>query len=149
VAGPTPTTKPTTAHKPGTGKPTATLGTKNFTEELILGQLYAQALRAKGFAVTLKSNIGPSEQVDRELAAKQIDGYPEYTGTILSVFGHNTQRPSSALQAYQLAAGVERHRGTKLLAWVERREDTRAVQITAAGRAGLAATFGIGFPPGA
>ncbi len=115
-AGPTPTTTSTTAHKPGTGKPAVTLGTKNFTEELILGQLYAQALRAKGFAVTLKSNIGPSEQVDRELAAKQIDGYPEYTGTILSVFGHNTQRPSSALQAYQLSAGVERRRGAVLLA---------------------------------
>jgi osmoprotectant transport system substrate-binding protein len=93
-----------------------TLGTKNFTEELILGQLYAQALRAKGFAVTLKNDIGPSEEVDRALAAKQIDGYPEYTGTILSVFGHNTQRPSSAIQAYQLAAAVEQRRGTKLLA---------------------------------
>ena len=107
---------PAATRKPGTGKPAVTLGTKNFTEELILGQLYAQALRAKGFAVTLKSDIGPSEQVDRALAAKQIDGYPEYTGTILSVFGHNTQRPSSAIQAYQLAAAVEQRRGTKLLA---------------------------------
>ena len=109
-------TVPAATRKPGAAKPAVTLGTKNFTEELILGQLYAQALRAKGFAVTLKSDIGPSEQVDRALAAKQIDGYPEYTGTILSVFGHNTQRPSSALQAYQLAAAVEQSRGTKLLA---------------------------------
>ncbi len=107
---------PATARKPGTGKPAVTLGTKNFTEELILGQLYAQALRAKGFAVTLKSDIGPSEQVDRALSAKQIDGYPEYTGTILSVFGHDGVRPSSAPQAYRLAAGVERHRGDVLLA---------------------------------
>jgi osmoprotectant transport system substrate-binding protein len=110
------TTAAGAAQRPGAGKPAVTLGTKNFTEELILGQLYAQALRAKGYAVRLESDIGPSEQVDRALAAKQIDGYPEYTGTVLSVFGHNTVRPSSALQAYQLAAGVERRRGAELLA---------------------------------
>jgi osmoprotectant transport system substrate-binding protein len=110
------TSAPSAAARPGAGKPAVTLGTKNFTEELILGQLYAQALRAKGYAVTLKSNIGPSEQVDRALAAKRIDGYPEYTGTILSVFGHNAGRPSSSSQAYRLAAGVERHRGAVLLA---------------------------------
>jgi osmoprotectant transport system substrate-binding protein len=43
---------PTTTHvampsgRPGTGKPPVVIGDKNFTEELILGQLYAQALRA-------------------------------------------------------------------------------------------------------
>jgi osmoprotectant transport system substrate-binding protein len=102
--------------EPGVGKPPVTLGTKNFTEEFILGQLYAQALRAKGFSVTLKSNIGPSEQVDRELSSGGIDGYPEYTGTILSVFGRNAQRPASSLQAYQLAASVEQRRGDVVLA---------------------------------
>lgn len=101
---------------PGAGKPPVTLGTKNFTEEFTLGQLYTQALRAKGYSVTLKSNIGPSEQVDRELASGVIDGYPEYTGTILSVFGHNEQRPASAAQAYELAASVERRRGYVVLA---------------------------------
>ena len=35
--------------KPGAGKPAVTLGAKNFTEEFILGQLYTQALRAKGY----------------------------------------------------------------------------------------------------
>jgi osmoprotectant transport system substrate-binding protein len=93
-----------------------TLGTKNFTEEFILGQLYAQALRAKGFTVRLRTDIGPSEQVDRQLAAGLLDGYPEYTGTILSLFGHVPQRPANALQAYQLAVAVERHRGATLLA---------------------------------
>ena len=37
--------------QPGQGKPAVTMGTKNFTEQTILGQLYAQALRAKGFTV--------------------------------------------------------------------------------------------------
>jgi osmoprotectant transport system substrate-binding protein len=104
------------ARKPGAGKPAVTLGTKNFTEELILGQLYAQALRAKGFSVTLKSDIGPSERVDRELTTGGIDGYPEYTGTILSLFGHAPRRPASAPEAYQLAVAVERRRGAAVLA---------------------------------
>jgi osmoprotectant transport system substrate-binding protein len=107
---------PTAFRRPGAGKPAVTLGTKNFTEEFLLGQLYAQALRAKGFSVTLKSDIGPSEQVDRELTSGEIDGYPEYTGTILSVFGHNTAQPGSALQAYRLAAGVEQSHGDVVLA---------------------------------
>ena len=44
--------------KPGTGKPAVTLGDKNFTEQFVLGQLYKQALEAKGYTVNLKANIG-------------------------------------------------------------------------------------------
>jgi osmoprotectant transport system substrate-binding protein len=101
---------------PGAGKPAVTLGTKNFTEELILGQLYAQALRAKGFSVTLKNDIGASEVVHGQLAAGQIDGYPEYTGTILSVLAHDSRRPPNADVAYLRAAAFERRHGDVLLA---------------------------------
>src|SRR5947209_3685102 len=111
----TTTAAPVSAPRPGAGKPPVTLGTKNFTEELILGQLYVQALRARGFAVVLKSNIGSSEVVDRELVSRRIDGYPEYTGTILSVLAHDSRRPASAGQAYTRAASFERGRGSELL----------------------------------
>lgn len=100
----------------GDGKPPVTLGTKNFTEELILGQLYAQALRAKGYSVTLRSNLGASERVARELESGKIDGYPEYTGTILSVIAHDSRRPSSSGEAYARAAKYEREHGAELLA---------------------------------
>jgi osmoprotectant transport system substrate-binding protein len=105
----------TAPREPGAGKPPVTLGTKNFTEEFILGQLYAQALRARGFTVTLRNDIGPSEVMDRELARGAIDGYPEYTGTVLSVFGHDVKRPANELEAYRLAVGVERRHGAMLL----------------------------------
>jgi glycine betaine/choline ABC-type transport system substrate-binding protein len=39
-------------------KPTITIGTKNFTEQSVLGELYKQALEAKGHKVTLKHDIG-------------------------------------------------------------------------------------------
>jgi osmoprotectant transport system substrate-binding protein len=110
------TTGGSASHGPGAGKPAVTIGTKNFTEELILGQLYAQALRARGFSVTLKNDIGASEVVHRQLAAGQIDGYPEYTGTILSVLARDARRPPNADVAYLRAAAFERRHGDVLLA---------------------------------
>jgi osmoprotectant transport system substrate-binding protein len=71
--------------QPGKGKPALTIGTKDFTEEFILGNLYQRALQAKGYTVKLKENIGATEIVDKALTSKKIDAYPEYTGVSLSV----------------------------------------------------------------
>src|SRR5436190_18730367 len=49
--------------QPGAGKPAVTLGSKNFPEEVLLGELYGQALRAKGYKVTIKGNIGATEVI--------------------------------------------------------------------------------------
>ena len=46
------------AHATAKSGPTVIVGTKNFGEEFILGQLYKQALQAKGFTVKYKENIG-------------------------------------------------------------------------------------------
>ena len=46
---------------------TVVIGTKNFPEEFILGQLYKQALEAKGFSVSYKENIGSTEIVQSAL----------------------------------------------------------------------------------
>ncbi len=103
------------ASGPGKGKPPITIGDKNFTEEFILGDLYAQALRAKGFTVNLKPNIGSSELTDKALRAGQIDMYPEYTGVILSVLAMQTRRPASEDAAYAAAQKFENSRGFTLL----------------------------------
>ncbi|GAC1487675.1 MAG: hypothetical protein NVS1B9_07450 [Solirubrobacteraceae bacterium] len=70
-----------------------TMGDKNFTEENILGELYAQALRAKGFTINLKANIGSSELTDKALTSHQLDMYPEYTGVILSALAQRLVKP--------------------------------------------------------
>jgi osmoprotectant transport system substrate-binding protein len=92
-----------------------TLGTKNFPEQFILGELYGQALRAQGFKVTIRRNIGSSEVVDREVTRTRIDGYPEYTGTILTALAHQNGRPASTRDAYTRAVAFERTRGLALL----------------------------------
>ena len=84
------------ADQPGKGKPAITIGTKDFTEEFVLGELFARALRAKGDKVNLKRNIGATEIVDKALTSKQIDAYPEYTGVALAVtFGKNVLTKSA------------------------------------------------------
>jgi osmoprotectant transport system substrate-binding protein len=112
----TSTTSGSTAADPGAGKPAITMGDKNFTEELILGQLYAQALKAKGYTVNLKENIGSSEVIDKALTSGQIQMYPEYTGTILSVIANQMTPPKTAAAAYTAAKAFEETRGFTLLA---------------------------------
>jgi osmoprotectant transport system substrate-binding protein len=98
------------ASGPGVGKPAVTIGDKNFSEENILGALYAQALQAKGYKVTLKDNVGSSELIYKALSAGQIDMYPEYTGVLLSAVAGQTRNPTSAGAAYsQAKAFVEAH----------------------------------------
>jgi osmoprotectant transport system substrate-binding protein len=92
------------------------LGTKNFTEQYILGEIYAQALRARGIPVELKSDIGSSEIIDQAMQIGSLDMYPEYTGVLLSEIAGQSKRPDTAEDAYAAARTFERDRGYDLLA---------------------------------
>jgi osmoprotectant transport system substrate-binding protein len=97
--------------QPGEGKPAVTLGTKDFTEEFVLGNLYAQALEAKGYKVNLKENIGSTEIIDKALTSGEIDGYPEYTGVSLSVVAKNDKLTKSPEETAQLVKEFYEGRG--------------------------------------
>ncbi|HEY1274468.1 MAG TPA: glycine betaine ABC transporter substrate-binding protein [Thermoleophilaceae bacterium] len=97
--------------QPGKGKPTVTLGTKDFTEEFVLGELYKQALEAKGYTVKLKKNIGSTEIIDKALTSDQIDGYPEYLGVSVAVVARKDIIPKSDQQTYDLAKQFYEGRG--------------------------------------
>lgn len=84
-------TETTGGGSPGAGKPTVTIGTKNFPEQFVLGELYSQALAARGFTVKLKENIGSTEIADRALRSGQIDMYPEYIGIFNNVVAGDTK----------------------------------------------------------
>ena len=62
-----------------------TLGTQEFPEARILGELWRQALAVNGYAVDLRKGVGPAEDLDEALKDGDIDGYVAYTGTVLSV----------------------------------------------------------------
>jgi glycine betaine/choline ABC-type transport system substrate-binding protein len=84
-------------------KPTITVGSKNFTEQFVLGEIYSQALEAAGFKVKKQLNLGSELIAYKALKAGTIDAYPEYTGTALtSFFGVKTADvPKDPEQAFQ------------------------------------------------
>ena len=90
------------ASNPENASTTITIGSKNFTEQKILGEIYAQALSAAGYDVDTELNLGDEKTALKALEDGQIDGYPEYTGTaLLSFFGVKTEDlPTDAQAAY-------------------------------------------------
>jgi osmoprotectant transport system substrate-binding protein len=62
-------------------KPTVRIGSKNFTESLVLGEMYALALENEGYKVERKLNLGGTLVAHEALKSGDIDMYPEYTGT--------------------------------------------------------------------
>ncbi len=57
------------------------VGSKNFTEQVILGELAAQALEAEGLKVERRLDLGGTFLCQRAMVAGELDLYPEYTGT--------------------------------------------------------------------
>lgn len=62
-------------------KPTMGVGSKNYTEQLIMGELMAQLLEASDYPVERQLNLGGTLVVHEALMAGDIDTYVEYTGT--------------------------------------------------------------------
>ncbi|MEK6228718.1 MAG: glycine betaine ABC transporter substrate-binding protein, partial [Actinomycetota bacterium] len=90
---------------PANAKTSITVGSKNFDEQYILGEIYAQALEAAGFKVEKKLNLGSEQIAYKALQSGQVDAYPEYTGTSLtSFFDVKTDDvPKDPDEAYELA----------------------------------------------
>ncbi|MFD1718024.1 glycine betaine ABC transporter substrate-binding protein [Georgenia deserti] len=99
----------------GKGEGTVTVGSKGFAESWINGELYAQALRALGYQVDLKTNVGSSELIDAALTSGQIDLYPEYTGVIVMSLAGHEDLMESAEQTLDLAREFEASRGVTVL----------------------------------
>ena len=93
-----------------------TLGTKNFTEQFVLGELYKQVLRTQGYKVTLRKDIGSTEVVDRALQRGEIDGYPEYLGVADTVVAKRDVTGMNAAQTYRVAKDFYASRGQALSA---------------------------------
>jgi osmoprotectant transport system substrate-binding protein len=67
----------------GGSKKSLTIGSKDFASAQVLGQIYGQALEAKGYDISYKENIGPTEIIFPALESGDIDLYPEYLNTVV------------------------------------------------------------------
>jgi osmoprotectant transport system substrate-binding protein len=125
------------AHSTATATPII-VGTKDFPEQFILGQLYKQALEANGFKVTYKENIGGTELIDKALTSGKVTLYPEYTGIALAVTFKRSTLPKTALGTYNLAKQLYGRRGqTMTKQTLFQDKDAIAVLRTTATKYGL------------
>ncbi len=61
-----------------------TVGSADFPEAALLGEIYAQALEAKGMTVKRQFNIGSRETYLKAITGGEVDVLPEYTGSLLN-----------------------------------------------------------------
>ncbi|HSK49995.1 MAG TPA: glycine betaine ABC transporter substrate-binding protein [Solirubrobacterales bacterium] len=90
---------------PDNGKVSLTIGSKNFPEQEILGEIYAQALAAAGYEVKSDLNLGSETVARKAVKTGEVSGYPEYASTALtSFFGKEPEEvPADAQGAYEEA----------------------------------------------
>jgi osmoprotectant transport system substrate-binding protein len=93
------------ASNPENADVSLTIGSKNFPEQEILGEIYAQALRAAGYKVKSALNLGSETVAHKAVKTGQISGYPEYASTALtSFFGLEPEEvPANANEAWEKA----------------------------------------------
>lgn len=76
--------------------PPIIVGSTNFGEQEILGEIFAQALEANGYEVERKFQLGSREIVNPALKSGEIDLLAEYTGTLLTFEGGTSSTDSAA-----------------------------------------------------
>ncbi|HEV2067799.1 MAG TPA: glycine betaine ABC transporter substrate-binding protein, partial [Thermomicrobiales bacterium] len=86
--------------------PTVTVGSKDFTEQIILAEMVALLLEDAGYPVERQLNLGGTVVVHEALVSGDIDIYVEYTGTgLINILGLELP-PSSATPQASPAAGA-------------------------------------------
>ena len=90
------------------------VGSKNFTEQIILGELVAQTLEADGVAVDRRLNLGGTFVCDRALRNGDLDVYVEYTGTAVSAVFHEPVSRDSR-QAFERSRDLYARNGVTVL----------------------------------
>ncbi len=90
---------------PKNAKVSLTIGSKNFPESEITGEIYAQALKAAGYKVKTDLSLGSETIALKTLKQGEVSGYPEYTSTALeSLFSLEPgEVPAEAQAAYEKA----------------------------------------------
>jgi osmoprotectant transport system substrate-binding protein len=87
------------------GSVNLTIGSKNFPEQEILGEIYAQGLAAAGYKVKSDLSLGSETVAHKAVKTGAVSGYPEYASTALtSFFGLEPEEvPSDATEAWEKA----------------------------------------------
>ena len=108
------------------------VGSKDFTEAFIIGEMYSLVLEKAGFQVERKLNLGGTPVAQAALVSGEIDLYPEYTGTgLLTVL----KQPSNSEQKQVFDTVSAAYKKQFNLVWLDPApmNNTQALAMTAAG----------------
>lgn len=104
-----------------------TVGSANFAENVILANIYAEALQAQGAKIKTKLNIGSREKYYPALKSGSLDLFPEYTGTILGFI----DKAASATSPDDVYAALTKALPASLVALdMSEAQDSDAVVVT-------------------
>ncbi len=114
----------------GGSKGSITIGSANFSENEMLAEIYADALKGAGYSVSVKAKLGSREVVEPALESGQIDLVPEYAGNYLSFLDPTV----GALALDQTASKVQALAATKGLTVLDASSasDADAIAVTKA-----------------
>lgn len=110
--------------------PAVKIGSKNFTEELLLGEMYAQILENAGIKVERKLNLAGTKVAHEALTKGDIDLYPEYTGTGYETILDIQDKQKDPQKVYQTVA--DQYKQKFNLIWLDAApmNDTNAIAVT-------------------
>ena len=83
------------------------VGSKDFTENILLGEMYAQALENEGASVNKQINLGGTSVNRDALTSNDIDVYPDYNGTGWTVFLGNEDPSTDPQELYDMTAEAD------------------------------------------
>jgi osmoprotectant transport system substrate-binding protein len=102
---------PLSGGKSGSGGGGVVVGSANFPENVLIAEIYAQALEAKGVSVQRKLNIGAREVIFKSLESGELGVLPEYNGALLAYVNKDTKATTTeqvdAELKQKLPSGVE------------------------------------------
>ncbi len=138
-------------------KPTISVGSANFTEAIVVGEIYAQALEANGYTVERHLNIGARDAYLAALTSGEVDLVPEYLNSLMFNYGSAAtgdvqasyedlltllEKQDPPLVAYEPAPGQDFNAWTVTSETAEEHDLTTMTDL-----AGVAEHLMWGFPP--
>ena len=132
MASPAATTvaaQPTAAKAAEGAKPTVTVGSTNFPEQVVLAELYGQVLEASGYRVDRRLNLGNREIVYPALERGDINLYPEYLATLLAFVTKGDTKEADPATAQQKLQEALKPKGISVLDFAPA-VDTNAFAVT-------------------
>src|SRR6266540_3352013 len=125
-----PAASPAAAAKPGE-RPTVRMGSTNFSEQVVLAELYGHVLESDGYRLDRRLNLGNREIVFPAIDSSQIDIYPEYLATLLAFVTRASAKVADPTDAQKQLQEALKPKGISVLDFAQA-VDTNAFAVTKA-----------------